>query len=389
MRQIPTRGKATRETGTICLINVEAQLGAEHPLREVKRMCKEVLAALEPDFERMYAAKGRPSIPPERLLMAWVLMCLYGVRSCRRFTEELPFNLLHKWFLDMNPDEEGFDASSFSKNLGRMRTGHVSELFFAEVVELAKSHGWVSNEHFSVDGTLIEAWASIKSFKKKDEPPKPPEDGGRGNNGWVDFKGEKRSNETHASTTDPEAKLVKHSEGDAAKLRYALHAVSENRNGLLVLLDVKQAVGEGCAEHEAASDQLDELTYRGFDVKTVGADKGYHTKAFVQDCRDRGIVPHVARVKGRKTPGLDGRTARSKGYKLSQRLRKRIEENFGWMKAFVNFRKSRWIGAEKTNFVAQFVGSACNLMRMAKLALAEAKNGTISADIAPPAPAAA
>ena len=249
-----------------------------------------------------------------------------------------------------------------------MRTGHVSELFFAEVVELAKARGWVSNEHFSVDGTLIEAWASTKSFRKKDEPPPPP----GGGNGWVDFKGEKRSNETHASTTDPEAKLVKHSEGDAAKLRYAMHAVSENRSGLLVLLDVKQAVGERCAEHEAASDQLDELTYRGFNVKSVGADKGYHTKAFVQECRDRSIAPHVARVTGRRTPGLDGRTARSAAYKVSQRLRKRIEENFGWMKAFGNFRKSRWIGAEKTHFMAQFVGSACNLMRMAKLSLAEA-----------------
>ena len=197
-----------------------------------------------------------------------------------------------------------------------MRTGHVSELFFAEVVELAKSRGWASNEHFSVDGTLIEAWASMKSFLKKDEPPPPP----GGGNGWVDFKGEKRSNETHASTTDPEAKLVKHNEGDAAKLRYAMHAVSENRNGLLVLLDVKQAVGERCAEHEAASDQLDELTYRGFNVKTVGADKGYHTKAFVQDCRDRGIAPHVARVKGRKTPGLDGRTARRRRCKQKQML---------------------------------------------------------------------
>jgi hypothetical protein len=188
----------------------------------------------------------------------------------------------------------------------------------------------------------------------------------------VDFKGEKRRNETHASTTDPEAKMVKHSEGDAAKLRYAMHAVSENRNGLLVLLDVKQAVGPRCAEHEAASDQLDELMYRGFNVKTVGADKGYHTKAFVRECRDREIAPHVARVKNRKTPGLDGRTARSRAYKVSQRLRKRIEEPFGWAKAFGNFRKSRWIGAEKTHFVAQFVGSAWNLIRMAKLSLAEA-----------------
>jgi transposase/IS5 family transposase len=366
------RGKEQLQTEAIHLINVENQLRSTHPLREVKRMCKEVLKEMEPFFAQMYAVKGRPSIPPERMLMAWVLMCLFGVRSCRRFSEDLQFNLLYKWFLDMNPDEDAFDASSFSKNMERFKTGHVSELFFAQVVELAKARGWVSDEHFSVDGTLIEAWASIKSFRPKDEDQKPPENGGRGNNGWVDFKGEKRSNDTHESTTDPEAKLIKHSEGDAAKLRYAMHAVSENRNGLLVLLDVKQAVGERCAEHEAASDQLDELTLRGFNVTTVGADKGYHTKEFVQDCRDRQIAPHVAMVKGRKTPGLDGRTARSAAYQMSQRLRKRIEENFGWMKAFGNFRKSRWIGAEKTHFVAQFVGSACNLIRMAKLSLAEA-----------------
>jgi IS5 family transposase len=164
-----------------------------------------------------------------------------------------------------------------------------------------------------------------------------------------------------------------HHARDAAKLRFAMHAVSENRNGLLVLLDVKQAVGERCAEHEAASDQLDELTNRGFNVKTVGADKGYHTKEFVKDCRDRQIAPHVAMVKGRKTPGLDGRTTNGAPYRVSQRLRKRIEEPFGWMKAFGNFRKSRWIGAEKTHFVAQFMGSACNLVRMAKLALAESQ----------------
>jgi transposase len=234
MRKILMRGKAQRQTGVVYLINVEMQLRDDHQLQEVKHLCKTMLAALELEFARMYAAKGRPSIPPERLLMACVLMCLYGVRSCRKFTEDLQFNLLYKWFLDMNTDEESFDASSFSKNLGRMRTGHVSELFFAEVVELAKVRGWVSDEHFSVDGTLIEAWASMKSFRKKDEPPKPPENGGRGNNDWVDFKGGKLSNETHESTTDPEAKLVKHSAGDAAKLRFALHAVSENRNGLLV-----------------------------------------------------------------------------------------------------------------------------------------------------------
>ena len=266
----------------------------------------------------------------------------------------------------MDPDEGSFDASTFSKNMERFQSHHVSERFFAEVVELAKRQGWVSQEHFSVDGTLIESWASLKSFRSKDEEPPPP---GQGRNDWVDFKGQKRSNDTHESTTDPEAKLLKKGAGREAKLCFGAHAVVENRNGLLVHFTVRPACGAGCSEPEVADEQLDELADRGFDPQTVGADKGYHTKEFVTKCRDKGTKPHVARVAGRKTPGLDGRHARSARYRQSQRLRKRAEEPFGWMKTIGMFRKSRWIGVETTDFVGQFVAASCNLIRMAKLAI--------------------
>lgn len=362
------RGKTRRQTDLAYLVNLEELVEAGHPLREVKRMCQEVLKRLEPDLSGLYEEKGRPSVPPERLLMSWVLMCLYGVRSCRRYAMDLRYNLLFKWFLDMNPDEAAFDHSTFSQNLERFRSNHVSELFFMEVVELARKRGWISDEHFSVDGTLIEAWASLKSFRPKDEPPPPP--GGQRND-WVDFKGQKRSNETHASTTDPEARLARKGFGKEARLCFGMHAATENRNGLLVQLDVKVACGEGNSEPEVASGQLDELTMLGYNVRSVGADKGYHTKDFVRDCRDREITPHVACIKGRKTPGLDGRTTGSAGYIASQRIRKRIEEPFGWMKTAGHFRRTRWRGVERTHFMAQFFGAACNLVRMAKLATYE------------------
>lgn len=309
----------------------------------------------------MYASVGRPSIPPERLLKAKVLQALYTVRSDRQLCERLHYDLLYQWFLDMNPTDPAFDASTFSKNMDRLLSHHVAELFFAEVVDLARRHGWVSDEHFSVDGTLIEAWASTKSFRPKDE------DDSDSGGGFKDFKGESRSNETHESKTDAEAKLLKKSKGAAAKLCFTAHAVVENRNGLCVHMQVTQSVGEGCSEPDVASDQLDELTMRGFDPKTVGAEKGYHRKQFVSECCDRKIKPHVARIKGRKTPGLDGRTERGKNYKISQRIRKRAENIFGWNKTTGNFRKTRYRGVAKNHHAAQFVTAACNLVRMARL----------------------
>lgn len=266
----------------------------------------------------------------------------------------------------MEPDEAGFDASSFSKNMERFQRGRISELFFIEVVALADKHGWLSHEHFSVDGTLIESWASMKSFRPKDEEPPPP---GQGRNGWADFKGQPRANDTHQSTTDPEARLLRKGSGKEAKLCFGAHAVVENRNGLLVHFTIRPSVGEGCTEPDVAEEQLEDLANSGFTPRSVGADKGYHTQAFVRNHRDKGIAPHVARIKGRKTPGLDGRTARSNNYKTSQRLRKRAEEPFGWMKTTGTFRKSRWLGVARTNYAGQFVAASCNLIRMAKLAL--------------------
>ncbi|MDP0501672.1 MAG: IS5 family transposase [Verrucomicrobiota bacterium JB022] len=357
------RGKVSRQLDAVALINLESLIPAKHPIRRIKQLVDAVLVELEDEFEQMYAELGRPSIPPERLLKAKVLCALYSVRSDRQFCERLRYDLLFQWFLDLNPSEGSFNASTFSKNADRLLRHHASELFLLEVVELARSHDWISDEHFSVDGTLIEAWASMKSFRPKDEK----DDEGRGPGGFADFKGQKRSNQTHGSKTDPEAKLLKKSAGSAAQLCFGAHAVMENRHGLCVLFDVRSAVGKGCTEHEVALEQLDELTMRGFEPRTVGADRGYHNQQFVRACREREIAPHVAQVKGRRTPGLDGRTTRHPGYRVSQRIRKRIENLFGWIKTTGAFRKTRYRGVERTHFQAQLVAAACNLVRMAKL----------------------
>ena len=360
---VDMRGKIEKQTGLFCLINLEELVADNHPVRQVKAMFKEVLTEMSPVFEEMYARDGRPSVPPERLLLGWVLMALYSVRSCRQFTERLRYDLLFKWFLDMNPDESAFDATVYSKNMERFETHEVSEVFFAEVVELARRYGWISDEHFTVDGTLIESWASMKSFRKKGEPP-PPGD----RNEWVDFKGQKRSNKTHRSSTDPDARLMRKGPGREAKLSFGLRAAMENRSGLLVMLNLTKACGKGSTESTVALDQMQELCMRGFEPRTVGADKAYHSSEFVQGCRDMQIAPHVARMQGRTVSGIDRRTTRHESYRASQRIRKRIEEPFGWMKTVGGFRKSRFIGVARTNFVAQLVGASCNLVRMAKMA---------------------
>src|SRR5690625_1338517 len=304
------RGKATKQTDLLTLINLEDRIPAKHPIRRIKAMVDEILSGMNDCFDEMYERLGRASVPPERLLKSKVLMALYSVRSDRQFCERLNYDLLFQWFLDMNPSESSFHPTTFTKNMERLLEHQVSDLFFSEVVELARRHNWVSNEHFSVDGTLIEAWASMKSFRPKDEP-----DQGD-SNGWSNFKGQKRSNDTHESRTDPEARLLKKGKGKEAKLCFAAHAAMENRNGLCVLMEVRPAVG--VTEAEEALDQMDELRNRGFEPKSVGADKGYHTKNFVRGCRERGIAPHVAAHPDRKTPGLDGRTRRSRGYQASQ-----------------------------------------------------------------------
>lgn len=357
------RGKAKEQMGMICLLNVEERIGSKHPIRGIKKIIGSVLQKMQPTLDGMYSRVGRPSIPPERLLGARVLQALYSVRSDRQFCERLQYDLLFQWFLNLNPDESAFDASSFSKNMERLLEHEVAVEFFQAVVAVAKAEKWMSNEHFSVDGTLIEAWASMKSFRPKDEPKGPPE----GRNGWKDFKGDNRSNNTHESRTDTEAKLVRKGPGKEARLSFGAHALMENRHGLCVAFRVEEAVGKECTESAVALKQLNDLRQQGFRPRTVGADKGYHNGRFLRECRDLKITPHVAVAKGRINAVIDRRTTRHEGYRLSQCIRKRIEELFGWMKTTGNLRKSRWKGVARTQMAALFTASTYNLLRMVKL----------------------
>jgi transposase len=350
------RGQKQSQVNVACLLNVETMIPEGHPIRTIKRMLGEVLRGMDKHFDEMYAADGRPSIPPERLLLAKVLMALYTIRSERQFCERLQYDLLFRWFLDLNPDESVFDHSTFSQNQSRLLKHQVADLFFSEVVELAKAKGWISDDHFSVDATLIEAWASLKSFK-----PKGSKGDGDGNN-WTDFKGQSRRNDTHESTTDPEAKLVRKGDGKEAKLAFAAHATMENRHGLCVLFEVKPAVD--CPESQVAVSQIKELQNRGFEPKTVGADKAYHNRPFVEGLRGAKVVPHPAPQAGRKLLGVK---IHSKAHELSQRCRRKIEELFGWGKTTGCFRKSRYCGVERTHAAAQYVMAACNLIRMVRL----------------------
>ena len=351
------RGKKQGQVSMACLLNVEEMIPADHPIRAIKGILTVVLKEMDGHFEELYAQQGRPSIPPERLLLAKVLMALYTIRSERMFCERLQYDLLFRWFLDINPDEPTFDHSTFSQNQERLLKHKVADLFFAEVVWFAKAKHWISNKHFSVDGTLIESWGSLKSFRPKDD------DRG-GGNGWSDFKGEKRSNDTHESKTDPEARLMRKGNGREARLCFGGHATMENRNGLCVLFEVRPGVGE--PESKVSIEQIKEAKARGFDPRTVGADAGYNTKEFIAGCRELGVVPHPASCKNRKRLGVRvGSTA----YTLSQTVRRRIENLFGWSKTTGCFRRSRYRGVERTHAASQYVVAACNLVRMAKLLL--------------------
>jgi IS5 family transposase len=303
-------------------------------------------------------------VPPERLLKATVLMALYTIRSERQFCEQLQYNMLFRWFLYMDMVEDSFHPTTFSKNRERLIAHDVARQFFCLVVDQAKRAGLMSREHFTVDGTLIEAWASFKSFKRKDDKDDkgPPDDSG---NPSVDFHGERRSNDTHESTTDPEAKLARKGKGKEAKLAFAAHALMENRNGLLVDLRITDA--SGTTERDAALTMLDE-TLRGSQRLTLAGDKGYDTKDFIRACRDRNVSPHVAQnVHLRRRSAIDERTTRHSGYTISQRIRKRIEEIFGWFKTVGNYRKTRYKGRTRNQMAAHLIGAAFNLMRIARL----------------------
>ena len=359
------RGAETKQATMLSLLSPEHRVPQRHPLRAVKALADAALTELSPVFDEMYSAVGRPSIPPERLLKASLFMALYTVRSERLFCEQLDYNLLFRWFLDMNMDEKSFDPTVFTKNRERLLKHNVASKFFGAIVEQARTAGLMSDEHFTVDGTLIEAWASLKSFRRKDEKPgdKPlPDDPG---NPTVDFHGEKRSNQTHESKTDPEARLARKGRGKEAKLAYSQHALMENRHGLLVELQI--ATANGTAERDTAIAMIDEYL-PGAERITLAGDKGYDTRDFVDRCKERNVTPHVAQnVSARRSSAIDGRTTRHPGYAVSQVIRKRVEEIFGWLKTVANFRKTRFKGLERTQLASYMVGAAYNLMRMAKL----------------------
>jgi transposase len=363
------RGRVKTQTSMLFLGRPDDVVPKDHPIRRIKKLADEALVELGPIFDRMFGERGRPSIPPERLLKATILMALYSVRSERLFCEQLGYNLLYRWFLDMSMAEEVFDRTAFSHHRSRLLEHDVANEFFRAVVERAKRQRLMSGEHFTVDGTLIEAWASLKSFKKKGgddhEPPDDPK------NPTVNFHGETRNNETHESTTDPDAKLMRKGLGKEAKLSYNANALMENRNGLLVDLRIAQATGR--SEREGALQMIGE-TLVGQRRITVAGDKGYDTRDFVAQCRAMKVAPHVAQHQNsRRRSAIDGRTTRHPGYSISQRVRKRVEEIFGWMKSIGGFRRSRFKGRERTQLAAHLVGAAYNLLRMAKLlALEEA-----------------
>jgi len=339
----------------------EERVPAKHPLRPIRVMVDEVLKALSPDFSGLYSTFGRPSIPPEKLLRALLLQVLYTVRSERMLMEQLEYNLLFRWFVGLNMDEAVWVPTVFTKNRDRLLEGDVAEKFFQLVLTQARVADLLSDEHFSVDGTLIEAWASHKSFQRKDQPTPPPDDPG---NPTVNFHGEKRSNDTHESTTDPDARLARKSGGHEAKLAYCGNVMIENRNGLVVDTELLQC--NGTAERDAAMMMAERV--EGVERITLAADKGYDTKDFVSEMRGMNVTPHVSQnTKRAGGSAIDGRTTRHEGYQVSQRKRKRIEEVFGWIKTVGTLRKTRHRGLETVRWVFTFTATAYNLVRMRNL----------------------
>jgi transposase len=370
------RGTAEQQLPILVTSTPDDFVEQSHPIRRIKPIVEHVLVQLEPTFAAMYSKRGRPSVPPEYLLKATVLMALFSVRGERQFCEQLRYNLLFKWFLNMNIDDRPFDHSSFSKNRDRLLQHDVARAFFSAVYEQAQLQRYTSDEHFSVDGTLVQAWASMKSIRPIDED----KDGPGDTNGWLDqgqggrnpdvnFRGQRRKNDTHRSTTDPEAMLARKGRGQPAILGYAAHALMENRNGLIADVELTRATGR------AELDTAERLVKRQQEKRngrraTVGGDKGYDNRDFVRHCREMGVTPHVAR--NTETPGgsaIDGRTTRHDGYKLSQRKRKRIEEIFGWAKTVGATRKLRFIGQACNGVWVTMMAASYNLVRMSKLQL--------------------
>jgi transposase len=356
------RGSDKQQSAMFSYVSPELRVPQDHPLRPVRKMVDVALAALSSRFSAIYSVVGRPSIAPEKLLRALLLQVLYSIRSERLLMEQLDYNLLFRWFVGMNVDEAVWDATVYSKNRERLLAGDVAEEFFAQVLKQARAAELLSDEHFSVDGTLIEAWASQKSFQRKDAgPTEPPDDRG---NPTVDFHGEKRSNETHESTTDPDARLARKSGGQEARLSYCGNVMIENRNGLVVNTELLQA--NGTAERDAALLMVEAIP--GTQRVTLAADKGYDTRDFVSELRQMSVTPQVAQNEKRVGgSAIDRRTVRHAGYALSQRKRKRIEEVFGWLKTVGLLRKTRHRGVFRVGWVFTFAAAAYNLVRMRNL----------------------
>jgi transposase len=358
------RGNNFEQVAMLSTLTPDQLVPKDHPIRRIKVIVERALADLSPTFDAMYSTIGRPGVAPERLLKSCLLIAFYSVRSERLFCERLQYDLLFKWFLDMNADDPGFDPTTFSKNRDRLIKHEVAQRFFAAVRTEAERRRLLSDEHFTVDGTLLEAWASVKSFRPNDDhdDTKPA-----GRNPTVSFHGTQRSNATHHSRTDPEARLARKSNGTTAKMSYMGHALMENRQGLVVDVELTQA--DGHAEREAAVTMLKRRRRaRGRGARwTLGGDKGYDTSDFVDDVRALGVTPHVAQNTSKRRSAVDGRTTTHPGYAVSQRKRKRVEEIFGWMKTVGGGRKLRYIGKERNGMWLKLTAAAFNLVRMATI----------------------
>ena len=359
------RGEDQRADGLFSYVPLERRIPADHPLRAIRALTDEALSALSRDFDKLYSPDGRPSIPPERLLRSLLLQAFYTVRSERQLMEQLDYNLLFRWFVGLSMDDAVWDATVFCKNRDRLLDGDIAVKFFASVLNLPQVKGLLSSEHFSVDGTLIEAWASMKSFVPKDgeEPPSGKDRGGSdGRNDERSFHGEKRKNDTHYSTTDPDARLFRKGVGKEAKLCHMGHLMTENRNGLIV--DARLSQANGTAERTIALDMIEDNARPG---STVGGDKGYDTADFVAGCRERDCTPHVAQNNTNRRSAIDGRTTRHPGYRVSMIKRKQIEEPFGWIKTTGGLRKTRHCGRALVEWFFVLTAAAYNLIRIPRI----------------------
>ena len=364
------RGEDIQQDELFSYGSLEDRVPATHPLRAIRLMVDEALGDMSGRFDEIYGEEGRPSIPPERLLRALLLQMLYTVRSERMLMEQMEYNLLFRWFVGLSANEPVWHPTVFTKNRDRLLEGAVAEEFFSLIVKQARSRKLLSDEHFTVDGTLVEAWAGHKSFQRKnsghDLRNPPPPDGG--SNPTVNWHKEKRSNETHESLSDPMARLYKKSSGSEAKLGYLGHVITENRNGMVV--DVRLTQAGGKAEREAALAMLDHKP--AGNRATLGGDRAYDTRAFVAELRERNVTPHVAQNDCNRSSAIDERTTRHAGYAVSQKKRKRVEEVFGWMKTVALQRKTRFRGLERVGWMFTFAAAAYNLVRMRNLQAANA-----------------